>query len=612
MEGNLSKARTTLYVNPALSSDGSTSVPSPPILTADGASSDPNTTTAKFGHSRVPSDNLIQSDTNSSPPGAFPQRSASALGAAGGYRQPLTSSKSVDALKLNHGRTSHRTSYRTSPPGRENNLEPLSEDEMSHEHQMRGSGRLDDFLSPTFGYNPDTPGSRPGSATQMRELKEQVHGLKGRISSLREQAKADSMKRRSLQNIHTGTPFTNAEIDQWSPDTQPETQSTGEHDGLEGNVEHMPQDGSHPDPTRDDDETSMSEYELASEGLRPAPISGAADEIGQCEAQEPEPADQEDDMGTEDGNDSFNDEFESGLEYDDGASESGESLYHDAYQTPVSHEDREDAFDYEHFFLHSAMGTISREHLERRGSYSSEDSVETTRGPIITPEKGGNRYHSRNASTDTSSTEDTFATAREEEEKRRSQASVSIYEDPSEEMTKREPDAESDPTPYASFASPSYEEYVKGIRARRRHNSVIYRPTSVQATALHRPSVSSFESTGTNRSFPLVNSKVRMNGGVLTPQGSPDQELRNVTDALMNGAAAACGKEGAEPGGTTAIQALSRDDQILVQRLVAGLGRCVLGLSETGQASAEGRMYRRRLYEAKKLLEGLGPTPTVE
>lgn len=560
----------------------------------------------------MPSDNLIQADINSSPPGGFPQRSASALGAAGGYRQPLTSSKSVDALKLNHGRTSHRTSYRTSLPGQENGLEPLSEDEMTHEHQVRGSGQLDDFLSPTFGYNPDAPGSRPGSATQMRELKEQVHGLKGRISSLRQQAKADSLKRRSLQNLHTGTPFTNAEIDQWSPDTQPETPSTGESDGLEGGVERTPQDGGHPDPIRDDDETSMSEYELASEGfsegLRPPPISGAADDIGQDETQAHKPDGEEDDMGTEDGNDSFNDEFESGMNYDDDASESGESMYHDAYQTPVSHEDREDAFDYEHFFLHSAMGTISQEHLGRRGSYSSEDSVETTRGPIITPEKGGNRYHSRNASTDTSSSEDTFATAREEEEKRRSQASVSVYEAASEEMAKREPDAESDSTPYASFTSPGYEEYVKGIRARRRHNSVIYRPTSVQATALHRPSVSSFESTGTNRSFPLVSSKARMNGGVLTPQGSPDQELRNVADALMGGAAAVCAKEGAERGGATAMQALGRDDQILVQRLVAGLGRCVLGLSETGQASAEGRMYRRRLHEAKKLLEGLGPT----
>lgn len=610
MEGNLSKARTTLYVNPALSSNGSTSVPSPPMPTPDGASSDPNTSSTKFGHSRVPSDNLIQTDTNSSPLAAFPQRSASALGAAGGYRQPLSSSKSVDALKRNHDRGSYRT-CRTSLPGRENGLEALSEDEMSHEHQARGSGQLVDFLSPTFGYNPDAPGSRPGSATQMRELKEQVHGLKGRISSLREQAKADSLKRRSLQNLHTGTPFTNAEIDQWSPDSQPETPPSGEHDKLEAGVEHIPQDESHPSPIQDDDETSISEYELASEGLRPPPVIIAADEIAQNEAQAHEPADNDDDdddMATEDGNDSFNDEFESGIEYDDGASESGESLYHDAYQTPVSHEDREDAFDYEHFFLHSAMGTLSQEHLGRRGSYSSEDSVETTRGPVITPGKERNRYHSRNASTDTSSTEDTFATAREEEEKRRSQASISVYEVPSEEVTKREPDAESDPTPYASFTSPSYDEYVKGIRARRRHNSVIYRPTSVRATSLHRPSVSSFESTGTNRSFPLVNSKTRMNGGVLTPQGSPDEELRHVADALMSGAAAACGKDGAERGGTTVIQALNRDDQILVQRLVAGLGRCVLGLSEAGQASSEGRMYRRRLYEAKKLLEGLGPT----
>ena len=40
-----------------------------------------------------------------------------------------------------------------------------------------------------------------------------------------------------------------------------------------------------------------------------------------------------------------------------------DAFYHD---TVVSHEDREDAFDYEHFFLHSAMGTINQQRLSRR------------------------------------------------------------------------------------------------------------------------------------------------------------------------------------------------------------------------------------------------------
>jgi len=104
-----------------------------------------------------------------------------------------------------------------------------------------------------------------------------------------------------------------------------------------------------------------------------------------------------------------------------------ESIYEDAaYDVPVAerHEDRLDAFDYEHFFLHSAMGTYSSG--SRRLSSSSAgsaDSAETTR-PVTamteapdlesTPRQsrlGG--FHQRNDSTSSISTVATFATATE-------------------------------------------------------------------------------------------------------------------------------------------------------------------------------------------------------
>ncbi|KAI9886434.1 MAG: hypothetical protein M1823_001752 [Watsoniomyces obsoletus] len=47
--------------------------------------------------------------------------------------------------------------------------------------------------------------------------------------------------------------------------------------------------------------------------------------------------------------------------------------------TSERHEDRADAFDYEHFFLHSGMGNYSARDLGRRDSYTSEASVETAR-----------------------------------------------------------------------------------------------------------------------------------------------------------------------------------------------------------------------------------------
>jgi len=52
------------------------------------------------------------------------------------------------------------------------------------------------------------------------------------------------------------------------------------------------------------------------------------------------------------------------------------------------------------------------------------------------------------------------------------------------------------------------------------------------------------------------------------------------------------------------LEGLLREDRYLVERLVASLGRCVLGLTENGRASAESRMFRRRIDAARRALEG--------
>jgi len=56
-----------------------------------------------------------------------------------------------------------------------------------------------------------------------------------------------------------------------------------------------------------------------------------------------------------------------------------------------------------------------------------------------------------------------------------------------------------------------------------------------------------------------------------------------------------------------ALQELLREDKYLVERFMASLGKCVLGLTESGRASAESRMYRRRIDAARKILEGIDP-----
>jgi hypothetical protein len=49
---------------------------------------------------------------------------------------------------------------------------------------------------------------------------------------------------------------------------------------------------------------------------------------------------------------------------------------------------------------------------------------------------------------------------------------------------------------------------------------------------------------------------------------------------------------------------LDRGDQILVERLVESMGKCVLGLQEARRATPESRMWRRRLDAAMRVLEG--------
>lgn len=158
--------------------------------------------------------------------------------------------------------------------------------------------------------------------------------------------------------------------------------------------------------------------------------------------------------------------------------------------------------------------------------------------------------------------------------------------------------------------APSRNGSVDYHQSHPRRNTVVRRPSSSAATyARHRPSMSSFGSTGTNRSFPLVD-KSKGTNGILTPTGtpggSPDSELRQISESLLNEAAGLGGIEGGQKNGnTSAVQGLDKESQILVERLVASLGKCVLGLTESSRAGTEARMYRRRIDAARRILEGL-------
>lgn len=549
---------------------------------------------ASPGHSRVYSENNI----TSAPMALFPARSASAAaryGRNGSELSPTGNNNTGASREL-------RNPY----------LSPLSEDEVPDVKiqvtSSRSSMSLDSEYESAGGEHRLT---RPPSVAQMRDLRDQMHDLKGRLSVLRDRARDDTMKRRSMQSLRTPSPFTAAE--QWY--TQDKSYASP---GLSADAGmSLPSPPHEKRDAFDDDCSGVTEDEIILNSRYAASETGTVYEdlserhqSPEANHHEPQTSDSEgnyetaveesQDLELEDDTD-YNDEMVTREEPQDYESDS--SMYHDSLEVPISHEDREDAFDYEHFFLHSAMGTMSQQRAERRGSFSSEDSVETTRGPSA-PEDRPTLGHLRSESTDSISTIDTFQTATEgtgsdedDEESRDTfgaqDVNSPVLRSPNLEDPKRSTFGTSAPNDLSSksmFAVP--EESNRPI-------SAIHTPLQRNDAAGHRPSISSVsstESSGTQRSFPLIHEPQsdESTNGRLTPRVSHQSSSSTLVDDMSNG-------ERQEP---SPVHMLGRDDQVLVERLVASLGKCVLGLQEAGRGSYEGRVWRRRLDFARRTLEG--------
>lgn len=261
--------------------------------------------------------------------------------------------------------------------------------------------------------------ARARSSNQMRELRDQMQDLKGKISSLKQRAREDSMRRRSLQSLRTPSPFTAAE--QWygrSPDRQ-----LGNITIITSNVEQKRSMSlgrrkvknykmAEPDSIhvmRDTNVTSnkeadlFPEYNSISEQQEDTSIDTSFDsstnsrssvlEIVTQQGKVPDGAngnveDTEDDCSQDD--QSEVQEYELSHETPGIASSSDTQVFEESDETreleqapsPIGerHEDRPDAFDYEHFYLHSAMGHYSRRKAKSRASsHSSVYSVETAK-----------------------------------------------------------------------------------------------------------------------------------------------------------------------------------------------------------------------------------------
>ena len=640
MEGNLTRARSSLYTTPTSSMSSihsssplSRSTPSPPPYSElrkqyKSMQALSETKSASPGHGRTSSDHSISSPSAAGP---LPARSASA---AATYSRTGLNGSPPDA-KTSSARA-HSSPYGRPSPPHGAILEPLSEDEApdfaKNEPGVRTS--FENCYPSLFIESRNL--TRSTSSMQMRDLRDQMHDLKGRLSVLRDRARDDTLKRRSLQSLRTPSPFTAA--DSWTlPISNGHQDGTRKADssvlphplteGVLGQSEQaseeeaeqvgkqVPEDATSEITSIYEDVNEMPHTEQPSHETIPEEEEEDSFEHVEEEVEAALDENFEDEIG----NDNYHEE---GSDYDSDATQ-----YHDSV---VSHEDREDAFDYEHFFLHSAMGTINQQRLARRGSngsFSSEDSVETTRGPTVSNANTANNAnslerppplgHLRSESAASISTINTFATADEghrsptqgdeHDENAVQKGSKSVQNhhfipEATEPSNKRSTFGSSDlsslPENYASPATPDGHP-ISVVRI-------------LDNNDLHRPSIASFDSAtsiGTTRSFPLVNKPKSQNS---TRTGTPEPANResrrgSVIKLSENGNVVGHGevKDGKERKQPSPVNMLAMEDRVLVERVVASVGKCVLGLQEAGDKEYEKRVWRRRLDAARRVLEGV-------
>ena len=411
---------------------------------------------------------------------------ASALGSGNSTQGESVRAQSADASRYWVRTGLHRDG---SIPGRlQKPLEPLHEDKPASASfasspftSSSPSTSNQDLLASEHPWS-DAPPSHLGnpqaatltrarSTNQMRDLRDQMQDLKGKISNLKQKAREDSLRRRSLQSLRTPSPFTaaehwytgtsarlsahpgeRAEVIKTKDSTRDEVDETNEVSSPTGviasSIDHHRRIG------HDQDEDHRDEMEKESDvvphrhqdSADSASIGGdSADddlklsnaEYGVLEEHELSKAhDAEVDPEDRLLDDNRNNEHEKIHE--------NTSLHQTLYDSPPifpigeRHEDRPDAFDYEHFFLHS--GGISHDgktDISRTSSDSSLYSEATTKPtPNMNEESfGTDKYsngiiqngiiagsdacsntHVRQNSGGSISTVATFATATEERE----------------------------------------------------------------------------------------------------------------------------------------------------------------------------------------------------
>lgn len=307
----------------------------------------------------------------------------------------------------------------------------------SNSSQSRGLGiRNHKFHSRNTSHESSYGVSRSQSQRSTRELWDQVNGLRSKIADLCTGQQAERNRRNSLQNLRT--PSSVAAAEEWylgaaeyKAGESPLSTRAGmgwrsgkdreESSPKPPTLAQSPQSPPSPrSPRRPQSPCSAKDSGFEEVQRSPSPVAHSGRDLHSHSNSLNSPSTLRGINGDRDDQDSYiqesqyEDAFEGGCEEigDVVAASEEEQIYlnevleeslqdvepevppiPDVIQVvePERHEDRPDAFDYENFFLHSALGNYSQTGYHRRNfsqataesraSYASTESVETTRGP---------------------------------------------------------------------------------------------------------------------------------------------------------------------------------------------------------------------------------------
>ncbi|CAK3956963.1 Hypothetical predicted protein [Lecanosticta acicola] len=617
----------------------------------------------------------------------------------------LRGSRSFDSLGassgVGYGLGRERPLHARASPD-SNHLDPLPEDEEGRRSNRASREAANNGLGIY----------RPSSRTS--DLREQLSNLKGKISTLKERAREDSLRRQSHSNLRNPSPFNNAlaaapdffytassgyaspvldtncgigyasngaspvsarvSDDVWQDDTPP---LPGSRKGSAAKATAGPQFGIQQARVVEirAPRTADSKYQVrprrnvtpqpsppttTAHGRTPsgtAIVGSAKDQSSYHQHMHSQDSKissalsdhSPDDEPTEDENDGLGVRFpgltsnqygsspissdvETRSEQDYAPSEDEVSVYEDAQNEQnavIAHEDREDAFDYEHFFLHSALGTYGHSRGGSDVSETSTLSAATARLPaagsdeddeVFNPSSGlyppptpetperlreiERSMHRRNLSDESISTLNTYATADEVH------SPMTPIEEPNRRLGGRErgmvvPFPEDIPQ-----AHPGGQTWSRP--ASRAGSRLSSRPRTAAKRNIRRGSSSDRADSGVgissndgdlgrpaqpHGSMTPKPTRARPLGsivGVNTPPMSPPGVTRRdpatlAVDALL------------DPEG----KSLGLRNKAILFSVVESLRKVVHQLQEEDDTQYESRMLRRRLEEAKQALDGL-------